>query len=135
MMAYLGYSQQHVAVNSDEGNTKAMDMLFGIKYVADREKTLGWRDYEEQKISNLLFYKNKYALSLGFGASESILKDVQFDIFNCFENQNNLLKNIANLDENIFERHEGNVTRKLINLEERYDKGNETNREKSKSSI
>ncbi len=124
----LGYSQQHVAVNSDVGNTKAMDMLFGIKYVADREKTLGWRDYEEQKISNLLFYKNKYALSLGFGASESILKDVQFDIFNCFENQNNLLKNIANLDENIFERHEGNVTRNLINLEERYDKGNETNR-------
>ena len=53
---------------------------------------------------------------------------MQFDIFNCFENQNNLLKNIANLDENIFERHEGNVTRNLINLEERYDKGNETNR-------
>lgn len=124
----LGYSQQHVAVSSDGGNTKAMDMLFGVKYVADREKALGWRDYEEKRINDRIFYENKYALNLGLGTSKSILKDVEFNILNCFENQNSLLKNIANMEEDVFEKQEGRITIKLINLEERYDKESNTNR-------
>ena len=134
----FGYSYQHVSILSGIGNTKTADMLFGIKYVENTDKSFGWKDYEECSVTkgftsdNLLvdreitytWRKNPYALSLGFSCGRTILQEVQENGCNSFLYQNALLKKVAGLDEDIFEMHEGEITKVIHNLQQNGSKYN-----------
>ena len=95
----LGYSKQHVTIARDTGSTKTMNMLFGIKYKIDK--------YIE---------KNDFALNLAFSVPSTILEEAEFDEDNAFKTQNNLLKKIAGREEEIFEKHQGKISRIFENI-------------------
>lgn len=123
----FGYSTEHVLVSNDMGNTKAMDMLFGIKYNLDLTKNTD-KSSEIEIDDRIKIYKNPYALSLGFMTSKGVLEDIEFDSYDALKNQNMLLKKIANLDEDIYVKNNGKITEKIENLrkndEENYIKIN-----------
>ena len=63
----IGYSYQHVVISSDGGNTKAMDMLLGVKYLFGGNGNTDNKGYEKIELDEKInVYKNPYALSLAF---------------------------------------------------------------------
>lgn len=113
----FGYSKQHVMIISDIGNTKTADMLLGIKYIMNTENKIGVKNYKEQNLAdNFIIYENPYALNLGFTVSENVIEDVKIDETNAFVNQNNFLKNITNLEEDIFTSQKGKINKITNNL-------------------
>lgn len=74
-----------------KGDTMLTDALFGIKYVATKDKPVAYDQqpaaltYDETRV-----YENPYALSIGFMANNSIL-DVELSKDNPFVNQNQIL--------------------------------------------
>jgi len=109
----MGFGEEHVTVSMNEGNTKAMDMLFGIKYILGENN----KEYIEEKFGEVEINRNDRALSLGFSVSDVAIKDIDIIEENVFENQNNLLKRLANQEENILEKHQGEIKRILENVE------------------
>lgn len=42
-LTHLGYSQQHVLISSDTGNTNVSKMLLGVKYVIQNSRRKKWK--------------------------------------------------------------------------------------------
>ena len=104
----IGYSQQHVSIVSDTGNTKAIHMLLGIKYIINGVDGINIEDYDLQRQNDILnVYKNPYALSLGFSVPKSVINNVDIEYKNAFNYQNKILKNLTNLNDDIFIEHKG----------------------------
>lgn len=115
----LGYSEEHVTVSANGGNTKAIDMLFGIKYIVGEKNTRIKEEYQEEMIGLVKLDKNPYTISLGFSVPETaILETVEMNREKSFENQSKILKKLTNLNDEIFEKHQGKITKTLQNLEE-----------------
>ena len=128
----MGYSQIHVTVASDTGNTKTADMIFGIKYLINRDDIAKDKEYEETIIDkNVLAYKNPYALNLGFIVTDEILEEWEMGNLPPFENQENFVKKFSGLDENIFTRHENSITEKVENLAKKDDEYEKIDKEES----
>ena len=91
----LGYCRKHVAIQNKYGNTKTMDMLFGIKYNYRLPEYTNLKELvpvvEE---NNFTIYKNPYALNLGFCVSANVLNEFKKKA-NIFETQNLLMQNIT----------------------------------------
>ena len=91
----LGYYRKHVAIQNKYGNTKTMDMLFGIKYNYKLPESTNLKELipivEE---NDFTIYKNPYALNLGFCVSNNILNMFE-RMENIFETQNLLMQNIT----------------------------------------
>lgn len=115
----IGYSQHHVISISDSGNTRAVDMIFGIKYITSIRKNFEDKGYLRQDFrNNMLIYKNPYALSLGYSVSKGVLDNSFESNGNAFEYQNHILYSMSNINENVFDNHKGNVKKSLINLKQ-----------------
>jgi len=111
----LGYSVEHVIVTNGKGNTRGMDMLFGIKYKTEKPNN---QEAEEIEIGDgIKVYKNPYTLNLAFSVPNSILENCNLDEYNALESQNSLLKNVANLDEVIYTKNQGKIEERLENLQ------------------
>lgn len=106
----MGYSYQHVMVYPDGGNTKTMDMLFGVKYLLGGNGVTDNKGYEKIDLDeNTNIYKNPYALSLAFGAGKTIENEIRDFEGNAFLAQNDMLNNISGLEEDVFIEHEGGI--------------------------
>ena len=113
----FGYNRRHVMMSSDMGNTKTADMILGTKYIMNLSKKIGVKDYEEYELNDKMkTYKNPYALSLGYSASDKILEEIEAENMNTFEYQNKFAKSLTNFDEDIFIKHEGKITEKTENI-------------------
>lgn len=116
-LADFGYFMEHVMVGSDSGNTKTADMLLGIKYIMNTDKKIGLKDYEDYNLDeNLVIYKNPYALSLGYAVNDKVLEKVESENFNVFEYQNKFVKNLTDLNEDIYIKHNGEINIKTENI-------------------
>ena len=92
----LGYYREHVVVQNKYGNTKAMDMLFGIKYNYKYPESTNLKELIPvvQEGNEFIIYKNPYALNLGFCVSDNVLNKFEKKN-NIFETQNLLMQNIT----------------------------------------
>lgn len=111
----LGYSQEHVIIANDISNTKAMDMLFGIKYKTEEPINQG----ANQEISldkYIKVYKNPYSLSLAFSVPETILESGNVKTYDAFKYQNSILRKIADLDEEIYTKSNAEIKESVDNL-------------------
>ncbi len=116
----LGMRKSHVQVLCNLENTKAVDMLLGIKYliVAPNQTLLKEYpiEYEELYIeNNVKIHKNPYFLSLGYAVNEGIF-NTNMDKMNTFELQNDILKNMTGIKENVYIEHKGEITEDLENV-------------------
>ncbi len=136
-LSKLGYQTRHVLVSSDAGNTKTVNMFLGEKYVLEKAKAYEMNEYEkikqekeevieeteeeqeEEEYEIISTYKNPIALSLGFAVKNSVFDQISNE--NVFEYQNELMKNISGLEEDIFTKHEGKISKKFQNV---YNEGN-----------
>lgn len=127
----LGFSSEHVLVTSDTGNTKTMDMLFGVKYLSKVYYMKETKDYDviyKDKLENRV--QNPYALSLAFGVPKTVLNEIIIDTKNTFEYQNKLMQNISGIEEDIFVKA-SNVQKSLENLEVTQSKYVKQNKEEA----
>lgn len=108
-MTKLGYSQQHVLISSDTGNTKIARMLLGVKYIVQNP-----RGFENRNKINVI--KEDKALSLGFAVPSSVLDSNNLKGYSSFAFQNNILKNLTGLNDNVFVSHNKNPDMHLKNL-------------------
>lgn len=113
----IGMRKSHVQVLCDLENTKAVDMLLGIKYliVAPNQKLL--KDYpiayEEIYIeNNVKIYENPYNLSVGYVVDKNVF-NTNMNNENTFELQNEMLKNMTNIQEDVYKKHEGEINEKI----------------------
>lgn len=98
----LGIEEGHVSVKYGIENTKAVDMLLGIKYIMqlkDKEFIKKYaREYEDRLFE---VYKNPYYLSIGYGVSKNI-SNVNMNEENTFEFQNDILKKMTEIEEEVY---------------------------------
>lgn len=118
----LGFRRSHVRIVASLENTKTVDMLLGVKYLIVPPTRTIYKDYEVEYEdlfieTNAKIYRNPYSLSLGYGVDDDIF-NVNIDNNNTFELQNEILKNMANLDENVYTEHQGEITQTIEDIEQ-----------------
>lgn len=100
----LGINRYIVTSTYDDGSTRFVDALLGIKYV--NTTINGYKGYEEkQKYDNSIVYKNNNSLNFGFISSLDI-NNFNNDYENTFIYQNELAKKLSGNDF-------GNIYKKL----------------------
>lgn len=117
----LGIRKSHVQVICNLENTKAVDMLLGVKYliVAPNQKISKSYPiaYEEIYIENKIkIHENPYNLSLGYIVDKNIF-NTTMDNTNTFELQNEMIKNMTSIQENIYIKHEGKIEERLEEIQ------------------
>lgn len=117
----LGMRKSHVQVLCDLENTKTVDMLLGIKYliVAPNQKLLKNYPiaYEEIYIeNNIKIHENPYNLSLGYIVDKNIF-NTNMNNVNTFELQNEMLKNMTDIQEDVYKKHEGEINEEIEEIE------------------
>lgn len=118
---YLGIFNRFYITNY-KGSTLVTNSLFNIKYVLSNNDLPYYTliDNFEYDEKNINVYKNDYALPLGFMVNSN-LKDLQLTELKPFENQNNILKSMTGIENNVF--LENNIIEtKLNNLKLKEDK-------------
>ena len=117
----LGMRKSHVQVLCDLENTKVVDMLLGIKYliVAPNQKLL--KDYpiayEEIYVeNNIKMHQNPYNLSFGYTVNKNIF-NTNMNNDNTFELQNEMLRNMTNVQEDVYKKHEGEINEKIEEID------------------
>ncbi len=121
----LGITKYHVKVESSAENTKAVDMLLGVKYFIvppGKEFYKSYNvEYEDKYIeTNTTIYKNPYSLSLGYAINNKTF-ETNMENNNTFELQNEMLKNMTGINENVYEKHNGEIKKEIKGLEEYND--------------
>lgn len=121
----LGITKYHVKVESGAENTKAVDMLLGVKYFIvppGKEFYKNYNvEYEDKYIeTNTTIYKNPYSLSLGYAINNKTF-ETNMENNNTFELQNEMLKNMTGINENVYEKHNGEIKKEIKGLEEYND--------------
>lgn len=121
----LGITKYHVKVESSAENTKAVDMLLGVKYFIvppGKEFYKNYNvEYEDKYIeTNTTIYKNPYSLSLGYAINNKTF-ETNMENNNTFELQNEMLKNMTGINENVYEKHNGEIKKEIKGLEEYND--------------
>ncbi len=110
----LGIPGMHVHLKYNLSSTKVIDMLLGIKYVIVTPNTEFLKDYDLEYEdlfieNNLKVYKNPYYLSLGYVVDKDTFETNTKEIKNHFEFQNEILKNMTGIDENVYNPQIGNI--------------------------
>lgn len=131
----LGIRRSHVEVLYDMENTKTVDMLLGIKYLIVPPSQELYKDYklEYEEIyieNNMKIYKNPYSLSLGYVVEKEIF-NTDMDNSNTFELQNQILRSMTNIEDEVYKKHESEI-KESINDIEKQDKVYKRNGENSK---
>lgn len=113
----LGMTKNHVNIECNLENTEAVDMLLGVKYLIvppGKEMYKNYElEYEELYIeNNTKIYKNPYYLSFGYAVSEGIF-NTNMENNNTFELQNEILKNMTGLNEDVYIKHNGELKEEL----------------------
>lgn len=121
----LGITKYHVKVESSAENTKAVDMLLGVKYFIvppGKEFYKNYNvEYEDKYIeTNTTIYKNPYSLSLGYAINNKTF-ETNMENNNTFKLQNEMLKNMTGINENVYEKHNGEIKKEIKGLEEYND--------------
>lgn len=121
----LGITKYHVKIDSTAENTKVVDMLLGVKYFIippGKEIYKNYNvEYEEKYIeTNTIIYKNPYSLSLGYAVNKETF-NTNMNNSNTFEFQNEMLKNMTGINENVYEKHNGEIKKESQGLEEYRD--------------
>ena len=121
----LGITKYHVKVESSAENTKAVDMLLGVKYFIvppGKEFYKNYNvEYEDKYIeTNTTIYKNPYSLSLGYAINNKTF-ETNMENNNTFELQNEMLKNMTGINENVYEKENGEIKKEIKGLEEYND--------------
>ena len=116
----LGIRKQHVHAIYNGETTKTVDMLLGIKYLISYESYDNLKEYGIEYEENLherciRVYKNPYYIQMGYGVNNQILT-TDINNKNTFELQNEILKNITGLTEDVYYEHKGNIDVKYIGL-------------------
>ena len=125
----LGIKSSHVHVTYNSDCTKAVDMLLGIKYLISAPNYETLKNYHEEYCfdNKCKVLKNPYSLALGYCVNKEILyTDTEND--NTFEFQNEILKNMTGLEEDVYKKHEGKIKKTvkgLNNIKEAYIKTDE----------
>ena len=113
----MGYSNQHVTVTSDMGNTMAADMLFGIKYIIRPNDLEEYKGYKRQSINeNSSVLLNPYSLNLGFTVGDVNFNDIEISKVNPFENYNSIIKVLSKTGRDIYTKHIGIINEDRSNL-------------------
>lgn len=113
----MGYSNQHVTITSDMGNTMAADMLFGIKYIIRPNSLEEYKGYKKQSINeNSSVLVNPYSLNLAFTVGDVNFSDIKISELNPFENYNNIIKVLSKTGIDIYTKHLGTINEDISNL-------------------
>ncbi len=117
----LGIRKSHVQVICNLENTKLVDMLLGVKYliVAPNQKISKNYEiaYEEIYIENKIkIHENPYNLSLGYIVDKNIF-NTTMDNTNTFELQNEMIKNMTNIQEDIYIKHKGKIEERIEEIQ------------------
>lgn len=100
------------------GSTFVTDSIFDIKYLLSEKKL---EEYELQyKKDEIYVYENQYALPLGFMVNKNLL-NLELEDLEPFENQNQILKSMSGVNENVFYPNT-TVSRKMQNVQEKTNK-------------
>lgn len=113
---YLGIFNRFYVTNY-KGSTPVTNSLFNIKYVLLNNEIDYYDkiDTKETDSDNIYVYQNQYVLPLGFMVDSS-LKDLKLENLQIFNNQNNILKAMTGIDEDVFKENKI-INTKIKNLE------------------
>jgi len=116
----------HVFTDYNIENTKAVDMLLGIKYVSifnHAECVKEYKHLEDYKNDYFDIYINPYNLSIGYAVADSVLDFNYEETNDAFSAQNNILKKLTGINEDVYIEQKGEVLKEVqdVKLEdERY---------------
>ncbi|MDD4706492.1 MAG: YfhO family protein [Bacilli bacterium] len=112
----LGFKVNQANVFYGNGSTKLIDSLLGIKYIINYGNNFrGYGLFYEDYLNVL---KNPYALNIGYKVNSKILNySIDPSNHNTFDIQNNMIKNMTNIDKDLF-HPSNNYKIKTYNLEE-----------------
>lgn len=118
----LGIKSSHVHVIYNSDCTKAVDMLLGVKYIVSFPKHEASKDYIEEYVEDyfenkIKMLKNPYYLSFGYSVKKEIF-ETNMKNDNTFELQNEILKNMTGIEENVYKMHNGTINNKAQGLEQ-----------------
>lgn len=97
--------QLHVFTEYSIENTKAVDMLLGIKYISifnNQECIKKYKQIEDYKNDCFTLYENPYGLSLGYSVNNKVLDLKYEESYNAFSVQNNILKAITGIEKDTY---------------------------------
>lgn len=118
----LGIRKQHVHVIYNGESTKTVDMLLGIKYLIISDNAENLKEYETEYEENLLernikICKNPYYLQIGYTVYDDIF-NTDMNEKNTFKLQNEILKNMTGINEDVYYKHNGNIDIKYTGLKD-----------------
>ena len=110
---YLGIFNRFYITNYN-GSTLVTNSIFNIKYLLDEDEVTYYEKLNsfESKESEIGVYRNNYVLPIGFMVDNKLSK-LELEELHPFENQNNILKAMANNDIDVF--LEDNIISSKIN--------------------
>ncbi len=111
----MGMKSTHVHLTYNCDTLKSVNMLLGIKYFimpkdANLEELEEYNMEYAQDTTNEIsrVYKAKYPLSIGYAVSKNI-ENVNMNTSNIFSIQNSILKNMSNMDEDVYIEQKGKI--------------------------
>lgn len=120
----MGMKSTHVHLTYNPDTLKSVNMLLGIKYFlipkdGNKENLEEFKlEYPEDMLKDhSRMYKAKYPLSIGYGVSKNI-KNIDMNTNDIFRLQNDILKNMSNMNENVYIKHVGKITKDDSNSNE-----------------
>lgn len=113
----LGIRKYHVKVEDNLENTKVVDMLLGIKYCLSLPVRGKFNKYDlEYEGKFVEIYKNPYSLSLGYAVNKNIF-NTNMENTNTFMLQNELIKNITNIEDEVYTKYTGEIKESYQGME------------------
>lgn len=104
----IGFTTYHQWSSYREGTTRAVDILFGIKYILDNENRFD-NLYNTLTVNDgITVYQNPFALSVAFAADEAI-DSCDLTGLNAFEIQNKIFKTILGYGDDILTPQEYSI--------------------------
>ena len=119
----VGIKKSHVQVFYNGECTKTADMLLGIKYNISHDYFKDLKNYEEEYrekfvTNSAIIYKNPYYIGMGYGVNEEAI-NLNLEESNIFETQNSILKSITGIDENVYNKHQGIISKNTNGIKEK----------------
>ncbi|MCI9365736.1 MAG: YfhO family protein [Clostridia bacterium] len=109
----MGVRHRHVHLDYNAECTKVVDMLLGIKYMIELKTEALVKEYQKiEDYQNMYFeiFKNPYYLGLGYSVGDkAINSNQQYDTNDTFYIQNDILKKLTNIDEEVYIKHRGEI--------------------------
>ncbi len=115
---YLGIFNRFYVTNYN-GSTLVTNSLFDIKYILSKKDLTFYKKLNTEY--NINIYENNYNLPIGFMVNKNIL-DLELKKYKPFTNQNEILKTMANTNENVFKINNYEIELNNLKLDETQEK-------------